>query len=115
MRGYDAALKNILMALTGAAFRLATGADQVLAWRNVELPEVRSLRVDLLGETASGGLVHVELQSTNDPDMSLRMLEYATAIRRACGRFPEQVVFYAGQNPFPSLLSDNKCRGFKGT
>jgi hypothetical protein len=37
------------------------------------LPTVRNLRLDLLGETADGGLAHVELQSGNDAAMPLRM------------------------------------------
>jgi len=54
----------------------------IAPWLNVELPEVRNTRVDLLGETATGDLIHIELQSTNDPDMPLRMAEY-------CLRAPE--------------------------
>ena len=68
-------------------------------WKNTELPEVRNPRVDLLGETAGGRLVHVELQSTNDPDMALRMAEYAWAIYRRFRCFPEQIVLYVGEAP----------------
>ena len=35
----------------------------VVRWHNVELPKVGQLRVDLLGETADGELIHIELQS----------------------------------------------------
>ena len=45
----------------------------------------------MLGETAGGDLVHIELQSTNQSGMALRMLEYATAIYGQFGRFPHQV------------------------
>jgi predicted transposase YdaD len=96
---YDAALKRLLTSLTGTAFRLFTGADPVVRWHTVELPAVRNLRVDLLGETARGILIHIELQSTNDPRMPLRMLEYALAIRRKYGRFPVQIVLYVGEAP----------------
>jgi len=58
----------------------------------VELPEIRDLRVDLLGETAENGLVHIELQSANDSDMALRMAEYSIAIRRRFGRNPAQLI-----------------------
>jgi hypothetical protein len=44
-------------------------------------------------------LIQIELQSTNDPAMALRMLEYAVAIRRRFFRFPEQYVLYVGEAP----------------
>ncbi len=66
---------------------------------NVELPEVRSYRVDMLGETVDGTLVHIELQSTNDPNMAFRMAEYSLAIYRVFHRMPEQVVLYFGELP----------------
>jgi hypothetical protein len=47
--------------------------------------------VDLLGETATGELVHIELQSTNDPDMPLRMAEYCLRVRRNFRKFPQQI------------------------
>jgi predicted transposase YdaD len=40
--------------------------------------------------------VHIELQSTNDSKMALRMAEYALAICRRFDRMPAQVVLYVG-------------------
>lgn len=54
---------------------------------------------DLIGETAAGSLVQVELQSTNDADMALRMAECALAIYRQFRQFPQQVVLYVGRAP----------------
>jgi predicted transposase YdaD len=56
-------------------------------------------RVDLLGEAANGRLVHIELQSRNDPSMPLRMLEYGVMVARREGRYPKQVVLYVGKAP----------------
>jgi len=53
----------------------------------------------MLGETGDGQLIHIELQSSNDPSMALRMAEYALLIMREFGRFPEQVVLYVGLPP----------------
>ena len=64
----------------------------------MELPHLRAPRVDLLGETESGELIQVELQTTNDPAMPLRMLEYGIAIARRHGRFPRQIVVYVGRD-----------------
>lgn len=72
----------------------------VANWISVELPSVQNLRVDLLGETVQGRLLQIELQTNNDPNMPFRMLEYLMAVRRSQRRIPEQVVLYAGRDPF---------------
>ena len=66
---------------------------------DVELPKVPNPRVDLLGETADGGVVHVELQSGNDATMPLRMAEYCLALFRLFGQFPLKVLLYVGGPP----------------
>ena len=96
---YDATLKELLPQLSGRAFRLLTRAPPVVEWGNVEVSGIRAPRVEMLGRTRSGGIVHIELQSTNDPSMPLRMLEYALAIHRKHCRFPDQVVLYVGRKP----------------
>jgi predicted transposase/invertase (TIGR01784 family) len=98
MHEYDIALKSILMRLNGSVLAQLTGIA-VERWHNVELPAVQNRRVDLLGQAADGRLLHIELQSTNDNDMALRMLEYATAIHREFRRFPHQIVLYVGNAP----------------
>jgi hypothetical protein len=100
MGSYDSTLKQVLTELTAPAFRHITHASEpVLRWENVELPGLQIPRVDLLGQTAGGGLIHLELQSTNDRGMAVRMLEYALAIRRVHNRFPDQAVLYVGRQP----------------
>lgn len=98
MHEYDTILKRLLMRFSPAAAAQLTGFE-VRRWLNVELPEVRTLRVDLLGETPGGELFHIELQSTNDSAMARRMLEYALAIYSQYRRRPEQLVLYTGEAP----------------
>ena len=75
MQEYDVALKLLLQGQAKLTIHeLAGGA--VEKWLDVELPKVQNLRMDLLGETGGGNLIHVELQSTNDAAMALRMAEY---------------------------------------
>lgn len=107
MQEYDAALKRILTGVTGSALAQLTGFT-VARWHNSELPAVRHRRADLLGETAEGRLVHIELQSTNHPDMALRMLEYSVAIRRKFKRFPRQIVLFFGNG---SLRMKRQLKG----
>jgi predicted transposase YdaD len=68
----------------------------VIEWLNVDLPRTRNRRVDLLGRMASGRLLHIELQSTNDRRMPFRMAEYALAIMRRYGEYPEQLLIFVG-------------------
>ena len=57
-------------------------------WRNNALSRTREQRVDLLGETRTGALVHIELQSTNQarmpfvcPTMRTQFVESLAAFR----------------------------------
>ena len=95
MHKYDVTLKNALRRLTGSVLRDVSGV-KVTRWHNNELPSVHTRRADMLGEAADGQLLDIELQSTNQADMALRMLEYATAIHRQFGRLPRQLVLYVG-------------------
>jgi predicted transposase YdaD len=74
----------------------------VVKWLDGELPKVRNvqnLRLDLLGRTAGGELIHIELQSGNDTAMPFRMIEYCLGVQRLFGRFPRQIVLYVGEAP----------------
>jgi predicted transposase YdaD len=97
MHEYDTAFKVTLQHVE-VTFRLLLGTA-VAHWHNVEFPEVRSARADLLGETETGEMVHIELQSSNHPQMPLRMLEYCLGILRIFERYPVQVLLYVGDAP----------------
>ena len=107
MQEYDVALKLLLQGSAALTMRELTGTA-VAKWLDVELPKVRNLRLDLLGETVDGGLVHVELQSGNDAAMPLRMAEYCLSVFRLFERFPRQIVLYVGE---PALRMENELRG----
>ncbi len=106
MQDYDVTLKLLLQGSAPLALRELTGTT-VTKWLDVELPKVQNLRLDLLGETADGGLVHLELQSSNDVGMPLRMAEYCLGIFRLFRRFPRQIVIYVGQ---PQMRMDRELR-----
>jgi Domain of unknown function (DUF4351) len=106
MQEYDVALKLLLQRSARLTMRALTG-QVVTNWLDVELPKIQNLRLDLLGETA-GGLVHLELQSSNDAAMSLRMAEYSLGIYRLFGQFAQQVLLYVGE---PPLRMSDELRG----
>ncbi len=98
MQEYDVALKLLLKGSASLTPRELTGTA-VAKWLDVELPKVQNLRLDLLGETVDGGLIHLELQSGNDDAMPFRMIEYCLGVRRLFGQFPRQILLYVGEAP----------------
>ncbi len=98
MQEYDIALKILLRGFASRTLQRLVGAP-VEKWLDVELPRIQNPRADLLGETSGGKLVHIELQSGNDPNMPLRMLEYFVGMYRRFARFPRQAVLYVGEAP----------------
>jgi len=96
MRDYDRTLKLLLQGRADRALREVTGA-KIARWMNVELPEIGNRQADLLGETRGRRLIHIELQSTNDPGMPLRIAECCLRIYRRSQRFPRQIVLYVGR------------------
>jgi hypothetical protein len=107
MQKYDVTLKLLLQGQAKLTM-LELAGGTVEKWLNVELPKVQNPRADLLGETADGGLVHVELQSGNEPAMPLRMAEYCLGVFRLFGKFPRQAVLYVGEAP---LAMESELRG----
>lgn len=107
MQDYDVTLKLLLQRSGSLILRDLTGTA-IARWLDVELPKVQNLRLDLLGEAVDGDLVHLELQSTNDPSMPARMAEYCMGIFRLLGRFPRQIVLYVGE---PQLRMESELRG----
>ncbi len=100
MHDYDTVLKSLLTGSENSIFEQITGARQG-RWLNVELPDVTQARVDLLFETSEDEsgvrrLIAMELQSTNDPLLPLRMAEYSLRVYRIYRQFPEQWVLYVG-------------------
>jgi len=110
MQEYDVALKTLLKGSAALTLRALTGTA-VAKWLDVELPKVRkaqNLRLDLLGQTAGGQLIHIELQSGNDAAMPFRMIEYCLGIQRRFGQFPRQILLYVGEAP---MHMQNELRG----
>ena len=98
MQDYDVALKLLLRTPGLLALRELTGVA-IDTWQDAELPKIQNLRADLLGKAADGQLFHLELQSSNDGTMPLRMAEYSLGIFRLFRQFPRQVLVYVGEVP----------------
>ncbi|MFL6465259.1 MAG: hypothetical protein ACJ73N_12730 [Bryobacteraceae bacterium] len=88
---YDTVLKTLLQHSRNSIIEQVAGTA-IARWHNMELPKVEQMRVDLLGESADSELIHIELQSTNDSLMALRMAEYSLRVYRLFGRFAREIV-----------------------
>jgi hypothetical protein len=111
MQTYDTTLKTLLQSASDTFFRQIAG-HPIVRWLNVEMPLVQNLRADMLGVTADGTLIQIELQSTNDSDMALRMAEYCLRIVRQDGKFARQIVLYVGEAELsmPATLSSETAQ-----
>jgi len=98
LQEYDVALKLLLRLPGLLALQELTGTA-IDTWVDAELPKIQNIRADLLGKTTDGSLIHLELQSSNDGAMPLRMAEYALGIFRLFRQFPRQVLVYVGEVP----------------
>ena len=98
MQEYDVVLKLLLRGSAKVVLDELAGTT-IASWLNIEVPELVNRRVDLLGETADGMLIQIELQSGLENRMALRMAEYSLAIYRLRRKFPRQIVLYVGEPP----------------
>ena len=94
---YDVALKEILPLATRFLAGLLGEDPAGIKLLNVEFPSTRKRQPDLVFQTASGKIIHVELQSRNQRHMILRMAGYHLSLEeRYPGRYIDQVVLYTG-------------------
>lgn len=97
---YDVSFKLLFRRSRGVLSKLLFG--DVIDWPNVELPEVRNPRVDLLARSADGTYRHVEVQLRGEAQVEFRMLDYYVAIRRVIGVDPKQTLLCTGRRPMPN-------------
>lgn len=93
---FDATLKEFFQQQPTSLLLELTGGVRVVEFLNVELPSVQERRLDLVLLLENGTLLHIELQSWNDKEMALRMLEYYVLLWRRYRKPIRQVVVYVG-------------------
>ncbi|MBI2685642.1 MAG: hypothetical protein HYX27_04945, partial [Acidobacteria bacterium] len=93
---FDGTLKDLFQRQPTSLLMDLTGGIPVKEFLNVELPAVQERRLDLVLLLANETLVHIEMQSSNDGDMALRMLEYYALLWRRYRKPMRQVVLYVG-------------------
>lgn len=94
---FDITLKDILSAKPKRLFKLLTGSEEAEVL-DVEFAETKLRKPDVVLQLQNGSIYHIELQSTNDKDMPLRMLEYRLHLMKQFeGKVIKQKVLYIGQ------------------
>ena len=91
---YDLTLKDLFQNLPRRLLQLLTGSDAAQVF-SAEYPSVAKRLPDLVLRLTDGRLYHLELQSDNDADMALRMLESAEFIeilRGACHAYHHRYI-----------------------
>jgi len=95
---FDGALKEFFEQRRPSLLMDLTGGVAVKESLNVELPRVPDRRVDLVLLLANETLLHIEFQSTNRKDMTMRMAEYYMLLLARYKRPIQQVVLYVGHS-----------------
>ncbi|GAB6066238.1 Rpn family recombination-promoting nuclease/putative transposase [Aquifex pyrophilus] len=98
---YDIPLRKLFKELPPALFRLAFGTSidpQKAKLLDVKLPKLFEREADLVVEFQNE-IYHLEIQSTDDPNMHLRMAYYFLLIYENYKKIPKQAVVYVGEAP----------------
>ncbi|HEY3742636.1 MAG TPA: hypothetical protein VGL53_22460 [Bryobacteraceae bacterium] len=96
---YDLLLKLIFQEAMPGLLRVL-GLPPLVDYLSVEFPKRTKAQPDLVVRLADGRILHIELQSKNDPRMEWRCLEYWQVISEQWpGVELVQVVIYLGDSP----------------
>ena len=95
----DITLRDVISSMPHKFIELLTGKKGVKLL-DTSLPEVKDKRADLIVELEDQSIFHLEVQSFNDKNMNLRMLEYYILIMQKYKNDKIlQKVLYVGEKP----------------
>jgi len=93
---YDRSLRELFQDIPKTLIKLLVDQD-IKEILDISFPKVSERKVDLLTRLEDDTLFHLEIQSINDNDMPIRMLQYTSLIYEKYKQFPRQLVLYVGQ------------------
>ena len=110
MQQYDKRLKSILYRSMPRLFRLL-GLPPVAEFLTVEFPIRQTFFSDWVVRLLDGRILHIELQSRNDPRMLFRCLDYWRVMLE---RWPDadilQLVVYLGDGPMTMVSRIDRAK-----
>jgi hypothetical protein len=92
---FDLTLKKLFKDIPAELLKILTGFDTG-KFLDITLVNIQYWCPDLLIELPDGSLLHIEIQSTNDGKMLMRMYLYSALIFKQYGKLPRQIVLYVG-------------------
>ncbi len=95
---YDVALKQLFRRSGTRLLRELCG-ESVIHWHDKELPRVRNTRGDMIGETESGRIVHLEFDADPGPTLGPRFGIYYLEIYLKFGQYPDQSLINVAPEP----------------
>lgn len=94
---YDLVIKDLFQRDHPSLLQQWTSGVPVREVLNVELARVEERRADLVFSLADESILHIEFQSSNDPDIAYREGIYCFLLGQKYRRRVRQVVLYIGQ------------------
>ncbi|MEO5358694.1 MAG: hypothetical protein H7844_15545, partial [Nitrospirae bacterium YQR-1] len=94
----DLTLRKLFKDIPVGLLKFLTGFDTG-KFLDVALVDIQYRFPDLIVELPDGSILHIEIQSTNDSTMLMRMYLYSALIFSQFGVLPRQIVLYVGNKP----------------
>jgi len=104
---FDITLKDLLKDIPKVFLKLLTGYETG-KFIDVQFPDIQLREADLVIEVTDEKLIHIEIQATNENNMSGRMLLYLGLIFNQYKILPVQIVLYVGNEP---MNMENQLEG----
>jgi len=92
---YDRSLRELFGEVPKTLIKLLINKE-IKEILDISFPKVEERKVDLLTRLEDNTLFHLEIQSTDDKTMPIRMLQYTSLIYEKYKQFPKQLVLYVG-------------------
>jgi hypothetical protein len=113
---YDRSLRDLFQDIPKTLIKLLIDKE-VKEILDITFPKVQERKVDLLTRLEDDTLFHLEIQSIEDKNMPIRMLNYTTLIYERYKQFPQQLVLYVGEkklNIKNEIKSKNLVYNYEG-
>ncbi|MDW8093698.1 MAG: hypothetical protein RMI63_01590 [Caldimicrobium sp.] len=97
---FDRTLREVLQRLPLKIIQILFGS-KVSEVLESTFPTTKERKADFVGRLENGTLIHLEIQSTYDPTLPLRLIELYLRIYERYGAYPLQVLLWVGDKKCP--------------
>ncbi|MDW8094231.1 MAG: hypothetical protein RMI63_04280, partial [Caldimicrobium sp.] len=97
---FDRTLREVMQRLPVKIIQILFGS-KVSEVLESTFPTTKERKADFVGRLENGTLIHLEIQSTYDPTLPLRLIELYLRIYERYGAYPLQVLLWVGDKKCP--------------